>query len=132
VVPLDQPRPLTQPELAVLHRLVASVDSPGLRAQVDEAEVVGQCACGCPSIELRTRAAKVPGEELRAVADIRRPVDDAVIRRWFEADGRVVDVNLHVVAGEVEELEVWSGWDGGEIVTALPGPDELRAGDPPD
>ena len=47
------PRPMTARERAVLTALLA-VDFDGverLRAQAAEAEVLGGCACGCPSID---------------------------------------------------------------------------------
>lgn len=43
-------------------------------------------------------------------------------------EARAVDVTLHVVFGMVQELEVWAGWDGGEVATeaARDGDDATR------
>jgi hypothetical protein len=131
LVPLERPRALTPAERAILDHFAADYGSDALHEQVAQAEVVGMCECGCPSVELRSAADDVPTEEIREVADTEH-LQDAQLRRWFmNRDGRVVDVTLHVVAGQLEELEVWSGWDGGETITELPGPELLRTGDPP-
>jgi hypothetical protein len=46
---------------------------------------------------------------------------------WGVSDeGRDVEVTLQVVLGRLEELEVWAGWDGGELRTALPLAESLR------
>jgi hypothetical protein len=31
-----------------------------------------------------------------------------------------VELTLHVVHGHICELEIWAGWDGGEVRTDLP------------
>jgi hypothetical protein len=56
-------RALTSRERSVLVALLA-VDFPGvkrLRDQAEEAEVVGECGCGCPSIDFRSE----PGAGMR-------------------------------------------------------------------
>ncbi|HEX8863716.1 MAG TPA: hypothetical protein VGC06_32360 [Actinomycetes bacterium] len=49
------PRPLTRREQEVLEALL-SVDFPGvdnLRRQANEVLVVGECSCGCPSVDFQ-------------------------------------------------------------------------------
>jgi hypothetical protein len=55
--------------------------------------------------------------------------DVLVLSAWGVNDEvRDVWVTLHVVLGRLEELEVWPGWDGGEVRTALPPAESLCRG----
>ncbi len=111
--PLAAARPLTPQERALLLAL-AAVGGQALTAQVQAAEVVATCDCGCPSIGLATRAADAVAPGVRIVAA------HAVV------GGRSVDVNLHVVDGRMEELEVWAGSFGDDPRIGLPDPGSLR------
>lgn len=84
------------------------------------AQVISTCSCGCPSIGLATSGPPVPREVMRRLAGGDR--DD-----WCEASvwgengqGRLVQVNLHLVDGLLHELEIWPGWDGGDPFSDLP------------
>ena len=50
----DEPRPLSLAELAILNALLASdfLGAAELRAQLPAVTVVGNCDCGCPSVDL--------------------------------------------------------------------------------
>jgi len=126
LMPLDEPRPVSAEELALLAALVEAVGSEALSEQVARAEVVSVCSCGCPSVGLRSDGPALPSDVVRQLSDVGR--DDAfALSAWGVNDeGRDVEVTLHVVLGRLEELEVWAGWDGGEVQTALPAAETLR------
>jgi hypothetical protein len=97
-VELDEPRPLSQPELLILTALLAP-DFPGaaeLRLQLPAVRVVGKCDCGCPTVDLavptdvapspaqtRARLAPVEGRVTPAASELR---DDIIL---FVDDGRL-------------------------------------------
>jgi hypothetical protein len=108
VVALPEPRELTDDERRTLEFAVAAPDAPtALRLQAKSAVVWGECDCGCASIGLGRQGPAVPGAEgvlrLEAVGK--------------NLDGDRIEVNLHVVDGLLEELEIWSYVDG-EVRTA--------------
>ena len=97
-----------------MEAVVAPLGRPELREQVGGVVVVAACSCGCPSVGLRADGPSLP-------ADLRD------VTAWAtNAEGREVQVTAHVVLGRLAELEVWAGWDGGEVRTALPSPGSLR------
>jgi hypothetical protein len=87
---------------------------PALTAQVERAQVIATCSCGCPSVALRSDAPPLDGD-LRTIA-----------ATAVAPDGRELDVNLHLVYRRLEELEVWAGTWGGDPATELPDPATLR------
>ena len=126
LVPLADPRPATDVEGALLEALVAPLGLRELANQVALAEVVSVCSCGCPSIGLRTKGPALSTDVVRRLSDVGR--DNVLdVSAWGVNDeGRAVLVTLHVVEGLLEELEVWAGWDGGEVRTTLPSAASLR------
>ncbi len=64
---LSHARPLTSAEHWVLVWLAESV-APGLMDQVAQAAVVGECRCGCSSVQLLTSAPPLPLPLRRALS----------------------------------------------------------------
>jgi hypothetical protein len=126
LVPLADPRPVTDGERALLEALVAPLGLSELAQQAAHSEVVSVCSCGCPSVGLRADGPALSTEAIRRLSEVGR--DDVVdVSAWGVNDeGRAVLVTLHVVDGLLHELEVWAGWDGGEVRTTLPSAASLR------
>ncbi|MEV4601815.1 hypothetical protein AB0K15_30985 [Amycolatopsis sp. NPDC049253] len=102
---IDPPRPLTAKERAILD-LVLSPDFAGaaeLRHQSTSAVVVGRCACGCPSVDLRTEdSAPIARPGSRLV-----PSELEVLPSGDEPPGQVI---LFTDGGRLSYLEyVWFG-----------------------
>jgi hypothetical protein len=118
---LEAPRPLTDHERALVEWLLESpVARAELRAQLDVASVVGVCSCPCPSVTL-----EVPADAPVAVLDphhpdVRHGVDVDITADAVAPDGREIEVILHVMGGQLQELEVWAGTWGGDPRTELP------------
>jgi hypothetical protein len=109
LVPLAKPRELRPEERQVLELAVAAPGAPEeLRIQAESALAVRECNCGCPSIGLSSDASPVPAAEpamlLQATA--------------LTADGVRADVNLHLLDGQLYELEIWSMQEDPEVLTA--------------
>jgi hypothetical protein len=107
-----QPRQLKPNERALLEFLL-SEDFPGrneLREQVGRIEVVGDCDCGCGSINLMVRNPVV-----RSVA--REPIP-------VEAHGAGIDVLLFVRDGLLSSLEIVDHGDNRPL--AYPSPSGLK------
>ena len=123
-LPLDQPRPLSDDERALLDALLAGPRSrPELVVQVCTAQIVGECSCGCPSVWIRADAdlpALVIEAEESPTGD---PAYYSLTAHGRNNDAQDVQVTLHVTGGRVEELEIWSGAPG---PTTLPLPATLR------
>ena len=100
---LPRPRPLSTAERRLLSWLAAEAGADAT-AQVAEATVVGECACGCSSVLLS------PSTGAR-----REHVHSEVGAGGLGPDGHVVDVVLHLVGGRLHELEVFDS-DAGEGV----------------
>ena len=100
---LLRPRPLSTAERRLLSWL-ASAHGPDATAQVADAIVVGECACGCSSVQLS------PSGAAR-----RQSVHSSVGAGGLSPDGHVIDVVLHLVDGRLHELEVFDS-DAGEGV----------------
>ena len=110
----------------LLEALVEPLESFELLMQVDHAEVVALCSCGCPSIGLRADGPEMPREAIKRLSDLGR--DDVLnVTAWgTNRQGRKVEATLHVVFGRLVELEVWAGTCAGEAGTNLPQADTLR------
>lgn len=120
-------RPLTAPERAAIERLLAlgttRPESAPAAAQVRDVRVVGECTCGCGTIDLAVGATRpgqvpIPGPSV---------VFDGVAR---DVDGGLVDLILRVRGGKLAELEVYRP-DGARLAGPLPdasaiGPSPLR------
>ena len=114
------PRPVSEEERAVIDLLLTSpLATAELRAQVDAAQVVGVCSCGCPSIFFDTPKdlAAVPMPDAEMPAEIVAAGHGVGDGEW-----RKVSVTLHIVQGRLEELEVWGGTRDGTNEGNLPDP----------
>lgn len=103
--PLDAPRPPSPAELRLLTTL-AAVD-PELLTQVRACSVVGECRCGCGSVELHSVTAPLAPDVVAALSPIGRDDHLAISADGIDAAGRTVQVTLHVMLGSVGELEVF-------------------------
>jgi hypothetical protein len=119
LVVLDAPRPLDASEASILRLLAAQVGAAGLTAQVESAQVVQECSCGCRSVGLATPAPPVALDAVAAWAIPGRDDWCPVTARAIAADGRTVEVTLHLVEGRIHELEVWPSSLGGDPAVAL-------------
>jgi hypothetical protein len=109
---LDRPRPPTAPERRLLSWLVDGI-CPELTAQVAESVVVGECTCGCSSVELSTAAGPLPTPTLARLTDSGR-LDYASLNSTARSElGHRVDIVLHIVDGRLHELEIFD-IDAGE------------------
>ena len=117
---LDRPRDLSADERRLLTRLTAVVADPALDRQVDTAQVVAVCRCGCPSVRLHGEGPAVPEERVVALSSTGRP-------DWFSVGGsgpgtgEPVSVVVHVVRGRLHELEVFAGEGVSVPLNALTG-----------
>jgi hypothetical protein len=95
-----EPRSLHASERVVLDALLSNefVGAVELRAQMDTAMVVGQCDCGCPTIDIESR-----GDPAVALRDARlAPVELRVMTAGEEPPGEVV---LFLTDGRLSSLE---------------------------
>ena len=111
---LGYPRPLTADEHDLIEAMLGAVRSGVSRyiGQLETAEVVGGCGCGCPSIDFRIASAvteEAPSPVL--VADAESP------------EGVPVGVILWARGGCLSGLEVHP-WDGSDVIR-LPRPETL-------
>jgi hypothetical protein len=120
---LEQPRSLTVAQRRLLSWLTAGPGS-ALAAQVAESMVVGECHCGCSSVQLATTAAPLTAVEVGRLSYLGRDDYLSLSSTGRSAAGHRVDVVLHVVDGRLEELELFDT-DAGEG-TAVD-PDDLTA-----
>lgn len=105
---LPQPRPLTSKECALLDFLLSSPRaSDVLREQAKSVQVVGNCWCGCPSVQLAVDPA---GPRARCTPDEEQQIGVVTIDAWQrKSRWPWTQVTLHVIEGELFELEIWSG-----------------------
>ena len=112
---LGYPRPLTADEHDLIEAMLGAVRSGVSRyiGQLESAEVVGGCGCGCPSIDFMISSAvteAAPSPVL--VADAESP------------EGVPVGVILWARGGCLSGLEVHP-WDGSDVIR-LPRAESLR------
>ena len=126
LVGLTDWRPLTAAERDVLHVLLRQVDDlPEHAAQIEAAEVIAECVCGCASIRLLSRAPTVPRDASRGNAEGERD-HLAIAGVGTDAAGRSVEVVLHTGLGTLRELEVTIGGGHDGTATELPAAATLR------
>jgi hypothetical protein len=92
-----------------------------LRGQLEHAEVVARCGCGCPSVNLAIGPAAPAARYEPGETPYGRVDWVPITATGTDADGEDVEVTLHVCDGYLSELEIWSGY--GRV--ALPDPDTL-------
>lgn len=114
----DMPRPLSDIERGVIARLLA-MSFPGrdeLRAQLPFAIIVGQCGCGCATVNLAVDRAAAPAPVLSGA-----PVSADI------SDGEFYAGIVLLVDGEgyLSCLEVYS--IGDEPVRRLPPAEQIKA-----
>ena len=106
---LLRPRPLSTAEQRVLSWLAAAA-GPDMAAQVADAAVVGECACGCSSVRLS------PSTPIR-----RESVHSAVDAHGLGPDGHIVNIVLHLFDGRLHELEAVDSGAGEGVAVDLDG-----------
>jgi hypothetical protein len=91
-----------------------------LTAQAAAAEVVSECACGCPSIGLGGTGPDLPPDVTERLSEDGR--DDYLSRsaNARSSEGHDVEVTLHVGNGRLMELEVWVSHPSDAVNTELP------------
>jgi len=105
---LPQPRSLTSKERALLDVLLSSPRARDeLREQVKSVQVVAACWCGCPSVNL----AVDPGAPRAEYPDDEQlPRGVVTITAWQrKSRWPWTEVTLHIIEGELFELEIWGG-----------------------
>jgi len=112
---LEYPRPLTVDEHDLIEAMLGAVRSGVSRyiGQLESAEVVGRCRCGCPSIDLSSAS---------AVAE--KPPTPVILADAESPEGVPVGVILWARGGCLSGLEVHP-WGGADVIR-LPRPDTLR------
>jgi hypothetical protein len=103
---LGYPRPLTADEHDLIEAMLGAVRSGVSRyiGQLESAEVVGCCRCGCPSIDLAVAAVDAEGAPSPILlADAESP------------EGVPVGVILWARSGCLSGLEVHP-WDGSDVI----------------
>lgn len=112
---LGYPRPLTADEHDLIEAMLGAVRSGVSRyiGQLESAEVVGSCGCGCPSIELTVDSAGAGSSPIPVIlADAESP------------EGVPVGIILWARGGCLSGLEVHP-WDGSDVIR-LPHAESLR------
>jgi hypothetical protein len=103
--PVDVPRPPSPAELRLLTTLAA--EDSELVAQVRACSIVGECRCGCGSLELHSVTAPLAPDVVAALSADGRGDHLAITADGVDAAGRTVEVTLHVLLGSVRELELF-------------------------
>jgi hypothetical protein len=114
---MEDERPMSDIERELLLALLAP-EFPGcteLRVQARDALVVRADAKGSPALLFRVRP-----DAPRAFVSERVPVE----ARSRETDGTAIHCLLHVLRGQLSELEVYR--ENGESTEGLPDPDTLQ------
>lgn len=96
-----QERDFTEEEEVWLQKLLGSIDFPGrdaLISQLKNAKVIGNCLCGCKTIDI-----KIDSVSPRFPYSIRVPVEMLV----HNDKSAPVVFYLHVIDGYIKELEVF-------------------------
>src|SRR3954452_22694358 len=104
---LDRPSSPSEDERRLMTMLAAGVDEPLLSDQVRTAVVIAVCRCGCSSVRVRSQERPISATRVAQLSSTGR--DDVFSVQAFSSDPATeqVYVELHVVRGRVEELEVF-------------------------
>jgi hypothetical protein len=107
---LSQPRPLREEERRLIEFLLGAEFSrrDQLRQQLESAQVVWECECGCGTINLRASEGALSAKAAIAV----------------EARGEGIDVSLFVRAGKMSSLEMVDDLD--RRPPLFPRPEDLQ------
>ena len=111
---LLRPRPLSTAEQRLLSWLATGA-GPDSTAQVADATVRAECACGCSSVRLSPSA-----------TPRREQVHSEVGASGLGADGAGIHVVLHLLDGRLHELEVFDSDAGQGVTVDLDGLTGLR------
>jgi hypothetical protein len=116
---LDEPRSPSGDERRLMATLAAGVDELLLSEQVRTAVIYAVCRCGCSSVRLRSDEPAIPPARVAQLSEQGR--DDLFCVRAFSSHPaqELVYVELHVVRGRVEELEVYDAAGGDGVAVAL-------------
>jgi hypothetical protein len=107
------PRPLTARERAVVQRLTRRTAIEALVAQARDAQVDGECRCGCGSVRLTAPGAAASERDMVALGS--RYGDHLAVEATATAARQRVTVVLHVIEGLLHELEVFAGEEGRRV-----------------
>lgn len=106
---LPDPRELDTAERDLLTALVRHASCAALTEQAGSAQVIATCACGCPSVRLRSDGPAVPEAAVAQLSSTGR--DDYLgiqASAGVGAEGGV-QVVAHVANGRLIELEIFAG-----------------------
>jgi hypothetical protein len=111
---LEYPRPLTVDEHDLIEAMLGALRSGVSRyiGQLEVAEVVGSCGCGCPSISFMAES-----------TDTGTPPIPVILAEAESPEGVAVGVILWARGGCLSGLEVHP-WDGSYVIR-LPRPETL-------
>jgi hypothetical protein len=125
LIPFDEPRDLTRHERGLLDFLIAPLNCAELDELVARAKGVGYCSCGCPSVTLASDAPPLSAELMSHLRGDDQALPLEIRAEEDESTGRQLEVTLHVLEGELIELEIWGAEADGELVTELPSLEHL-------
>ena len=107
---LLRPRALSAGEHRLLSWLLGGIEPEVARVLADQvagAAVVGTCRCGCSSVLLSPRTARLAATTVGRLSPRGRTDHVALSAVGRSPAGHRVDVVLHVVEGRVAELELY-------------------------
>jgi len=78
-----------------------------LAAQLADCVVIGECGCGCSSVQLATSAAPLPAQTIGRLSTRVRLDYVSLSSTGRDPAGHRVDLVLHVVGGRLHELEIF-------------------------
>lgn len=114
-----EPRPLNAAERQIATALLTHAEFDGREAllrQVEIAQVVAHCACGCATVEIEI-------EDAQRTHGLGKPIPNEGI--VLSPDGIPIgEVMLFTREGELASLEIWSNFD--EPIFDLPPLSQLR------
>lgn len=114
-----EPRPLNADERRVLDLLLTQdfAGAPELRAQVDHAQVIGGCSCGCASVDL-----EVDRADCECATDARSPIpsEAQVVDNAGDPQGGAL---VFLKDGYLASLEIYSYADP---IPSWPASDRLQ------
>lgn len=108
---LGAERAPTAAEETLLHKL-ASAHGPSLVAQTRNTRVVGECSCGCASIQLTTTAERLQSTPGAGEPEKTAPEHFAVQTTGVSPEKHLIEITLHVLEGTIHELEVYDTTTG--------------------